>query len=491
VGGQSYNGDVEQRSRSSSDEIFTYHGYGPDATSSTKRRAVHPELNPLGKNIECTRATPIVVTMDVTRSRGDDSKIVYSKLPMFIGQIDMKGYVSEPSISFAAIGDAFSGDQAPIQIGAFAHDNTLDDMLSKIWLEGGGGGTGQESYELITYFYARHCQLSSLTKNRKGFFFFCGDEGFYQQVDRNQVKIWIGDDLEEDISSTSIFAELQEKFHVFLIYPQKAWDERKRDIDAEIKTRVESAGGRYDDVDIRASLIWNNRNDLDLRVFTPSGEEIFYGNKKSHCGGWLDVDMNVRGETTKPVENIRWAKGEAPPGHYSIYVQNYAFHEEVQEQTEFRVEVHINGEVHYFNGVISPNRETGPASNIAVYEFNYEPNLQAQEGNGDNIYVNYSDSVVKKQWASVIPLENILVLEDPNSIIDVALGALCLVEGTRDLNGYIADMKGRGQTQRRCDQTRRALEDLASASNKEGIITEDQAILNSPHPTRGGRLKRL
>ena len=118
----------------------------------------------------------------------------------------------------------------------------------------GGGGTGQESYELAAYFYARRVSMTSLDKGKKGFFFFLGDEGFYPQVDLAQVARILGHQAPEaapeigdhgqpfpgatHIDAARVFAELQEKFHTFLIFPQKSMAERKRDIDAEIKTRV-------------------------------------------------------------------------------------------------------------------------------------------------------------------------------------------------------------------------------------------------------------
>ncbi len=144
-------------------------------------------------------------------------------------------------------------------------------------------------------------------------------------------------------------------------------------IDAEMKRRVEGAGGQYEGVDIRASLLWDNRNDLDLHVITPRGEHIYFGSKRSGCGGWLDVDMNVRGETTTPVENIRWARGAAPRGHYRVYVQNYRFHEPGQQPTPFKVEVEISGEIYHFHGVVSPRGQTGANSDVTVFEFDHEP----------------------------------------------------------------------------------------------------------------------
>jgi hypothetical protein len=489
MGGGSYDGDVAERTRSTSESILTARAR---RAAGPERRECHAVLNPKGKNRECAdsvehpNTTPIVVAMDVTRSRGEDIAVIYGKLPMFIGQIIMKNYVPDPVLSFAAVGDASSGDKAPIQIGQFESDNRLDEILSKIWLEMGGGGTGQESYELTAYYYAKHSVLDCNKRGKKGYFFFIGDEGFYPVIAKDQAKVWLGDQLQDDLPAADAFRQLQQKYQVFFIYPQKTWEQRKEDIDAEIQQRVTEAGGMYAGVDIRASLLWNNRNDLDLRVIPPSREEIYYGHKQSNCGGWLDVDMNVQGETTKPVENTRWPKGKAPKGHYKVYVQNYRFHENSETATKFRVEIEINGKIQHFEGQ-TPQGIDGPQSNTTVFEFNYNP---AERPADTAEYAGYHDDVIKTQWASVIPQENILLIEDPHAIIDVMLGALALTEGTVDLDKYLIDMGGRGQTTKRLTETAEALKKLAGTKALTKIDPKDLPD-KGEGKERKGRSKRL
>jgi hypothetical protein len=432
------------------------------------------------------------VALDVTRSRGDDSKVMYDKLPFFIGQIELRGYVSGPALSFAAIGDA-TVDKAPLQVGQFEADNRLDEVLSNFWIEEGGGGTGQESYELAAFYYARRSKLACLDRGAKGYFFFVGDEGFYPTVSSTQAKRWLGMDLPKDLPSEQAFRELQEKYHVFFIYPRKSWQQRKKDIDAEIRTRVLAAGGQYDDVDIRASLIWNNRNDLDLRVVTPSGEEIFYNNKRSKCGGWLDVDKNVRGETLKPVENVRWKRGTAPAGRYRIVVQNFRFHEPGAEPTEFRLEVEAGGEVQHFDGVVSPKGETGGPSNVLVHEFEFDPQQArpAAPEKEKDVYADYSDEVIRKQWESVLPKEHILTIEDPKALIDVTLGALAMVAAGQSLPEYLDDLRRRRQGKERIAEVERALEGLSTRAETSQVEVEGSLPQEDAGKKRGGRGRRL
>lgn len=57
-------------------------------------------------------------------------------------------HVADPQVMFMAVGDATS-DRAALQVGQFESTAELmDQWLTWCFLEGGGGGTGHESYEL-------------------------------------------------------------------------------------------------------------------------------------------------------------------------------------------------------------------------------------------------------------------------------------------------------------------------------------------------------
>jgi hypothetical protein len=75
--------------------------------------------------------------------------------------------------------------------------------------------------------------------------------------------------------------------------------------------------------DVQVTLRWDNPVDMDLHVFDPSGEEIWFGNTESASGGQLDVDSNAFCSGDYPVENVYWPTGDAPFGTYEVYVRLY------------------------------------------------------------------------------------------------------------------------------------------------------------------------
>lgn len=133
-------------------------------------------------------------------------------------------------------------------------------------------------------------------------------------------------------------------------------------VDGEVKRRIEREGGKYEDNDIRCSLIWESYTDLDLHCITPNGRKIYYGNEREGRG-WLDVDMNVSRESKEPVENIRWSRGDAPNGKYEFRVDTYTDRE--NGSNPFKVELEVAGQVYTFFG------EGGENFDQMVFEFEY------------------------------------------------------------------------------------------------------------------------
>ncbi|MBT93996.1 MAG: hypothetical protein CMA60_04115 [Euryarchaeota archaeon] len=125
----------------------------------------------------------------------------------------------------------------------------------------------------------------------------------------------------------------------------------------ELRARLEREGARSSDVQV--SLMWNNYNDLDLHVVCPSGERIHGGNRKSACGGHLDVDANVRPDSRKPIENVVWPEGEAPAGSYQVFVHYYKKHKKrrSKDPTKFQVIANAYGDLMEYTGELTFGEE--------------------------------------------------------------------------------------------------------------------------------------
>ncbi len=194
-------------------------------------------MNPKGVRMrECRDSTEhpnslgIVFALDVTGSMGDIPKLLATKeLPTFM-KLLADFQVKDPQVLFMAVGDAVS-DSAPLQVGQFETTAALmDQWLTSSFLEGGGGGTNHESYELALYFLAEHTDMDCFTKRKKrGYAFLTGDEYPYQAVSKHQVEALLGDALDDDVATDAVVAAVQETFEPFFLIPDQARRQRCED----------------------------------------------------------------------------------------------------------------------------------------------------------------------------------------------------------------------------------------------------------------------
>jgi hypothetical protein len=200
-----------------------------DTARSSGDWEIHPTLDPKGVKFRESRdseahprSNAVSVLFDETGSMGGIPRVFQQKLGELMKVLLVKGYIQDPQILFGAFGDA-TCDRIPLQIGQFESGVEMDENLRNIILEGGGGGTNSESYELALYFLARHTSIDCWEKRgRKGYAFLIGDETAYPSVNRRHVETLIGDGLQENIPLRQILAEVQRRYHFFFIFPRNA-----------------------------------------------------------------------------------------------------------------------------------------------------------------------------------------------------------------------------------------------------------------------------
>ncbi|MGA0572080.1 VWA domain-containing protein [Variovorax sp. VNK109] len=192
-----------------------------------QQTSTHPLMDPRGLTMRESRDGPdhpnslaIAFALDVTGSMGDIPHILATReLPTFMKLLTDFG-VTDPQLMFMAIGDANS-DRAALQVGQFESTAELmDQWLTRSYIESGGGGTGEESYELAFYVLAQHTDTDCWVKRKKrGYLFMTGDELPYPAVSRRNIDALIGEKLDEDIPIEEVIAAAAETYHLFFLIP--------------------------------------------------------------------------------------------------------------------------------------------------------------------------------------------------------------------------------------------------------------------------------
>lgn len=203
---------TQSRATSSASEVF-------------RSSACHPTLDPLGVKVREARdskahpdSVGVIFALDVSGSMGAVPVGLATKtLPGFMNEV--RRYLPDIQLCFMALGNAFT-DRSPLQVGQFESEaGLMDQWLSRLHLEGRGGGLG-ESYDLAIYFAAHHTAMDCVQKRgRKGYLFLTGDEPPFAALDAGLVKKVIGDGQPVETDIYQVVEAAQKSFHVFFLIP--------------------------------------------------------------------------------------------------------------------------------------------------------------------------------------------------------------------------------------------------------------------------------
>lgn len=199
------------------------------------------------------------------------------------------------------------------------------------------------------------------------------------------------------------------------------------DVADSIKDRVKKAGGNVQG-QMRVSLAWDNKDDLDLHVVAGSAH-IYYRNRNAF-GAFLDVDANgMNGMRDDPVENVAWTQTPAP-GTYSVIVSQYSKRETAK--TGFTVEIEANGKI---TQISHPhNMRDSEKLEVARLVVKADGSVEVIAGSNPNLQ---ASGVSKEVWGldteTFVPVST--VLYSPNFWGDNAFGnkhVLFLIEGCKN-----------------------------------------------------------
>lgn len=158
-------------------------------TLSDPRGDIHPSLDPayggyrLSQDFDGQITQPVTIMLDVTGSNQRDAQTVWEHLPQLFGLLTVQNWVKgHLNLQIGGIGDA-TCDRFPLQLSPFEADGeTLDKWISKLVLEGGGGGQSTESYALALWALANQNKLDVWAHGGKGHLFIIFDEDIRDSV---------------------------------------------------------------------------------------------------------------------------------------------------------------------------------------------------------------------------------------------------------------------------------------------------------------------
>lgn len=187
-------------------------------------------VDPKGRNLYSASKNPIIVGVDGTGSMQTWPGEFYDRAALFYQTLSK--YREDIEISFSVIGDAIS-DKYALQAGNFEKGPAIDDIINALYPEGAGGPGIRESYELWAYFMNTHVQTPNAISP---IMLLMGDEKFYDKINPEHVKQYLGGGLQEKISSMEVWKQLSQKFDIYLL--RKSYAGRDEEITSQWKEAI-------------------------------------------------------------------------------------------------------------------------------------------------------------------------------------------------------------------------------------------------------------
>ena len=132
---------------------------------------------------------------------------------------------------------------------------------------------------------------------------------------------------------------------------------------------------------VKLTLAWDNYADIDLHCIDPSGAHIYYANRYSPTGGFLDYDNTV----AYGPENIYFSP--APVGEYRVYLHYYAEKRGVSS-VNYKVAIFKNGSGQIYEGIISGQGSVVEISTFTIGGANQRSNTLI---NSTNNIINWNN----------------------------------------------------------------------------------------------------
>lgn len=170
-------------------------------------------------SVDHPESNSVFVTFDVTGSNihcAEKAQIALAKMMDLL-----PNYLSDPQLAFGANDDIHAvGADLCTQVSEFESDNRIDESLRLIKLTGNGGGNSQESYDFLLFIAARLMAMDCVeVRGKKGYMFMYADEPFPTMLMKDEVRKVFGVEISEDMRIETLIEEVQEKFHLFALWP--------------------------------------------------------------------------------------------------------------------------------------------------------------------------------------------------------------------------------------------------------------------------------